>query len=404
MSGERQGPLAGVRVVDLTSVFAGPSASQVLADLGADVIKVESPEGDVTRRIGPGHEAGLGPTFIGLNRSKRAISLDLKTDDGREALLRIVSTADVFLCSVRPAAMERLGLGYDALRQRNPSIIYAAIVGFAQNGPNAALAVYDDLVQAASGISSLLSHSGSPEYMPVAIADRTVGMMTFGAIAAALYGRERTGEGQEIEIPMFETMAGVVLGDHLYGETFIPARGPMGYPRLTSHARRPYRTADGFLCCIVYTDAHWQEFLSLTGTPELWTSDARFADLTTRTGNIDALYSLVAERLLSRTTAEWLDALRARDIPCFPVNDLPSLLEDPQLDASEFFEVTQHPVVGQVRLMRHPLSWGGRTMPLGPAPSHGQHTRTVLAEAGYSESEIDALIEAGAASGDATTR
>jgi len=394
------GPLHGVRVLDLTTVFMGPSATQHLADLGADVIKVEAPGGDSTRSIGPCGDIGLGPLFMGLNRNKRSLVLDLKQPAGVAALLRLARDADVLATNVRPAAMRRLGLGYEALAAANPRLIYASMVGFSQRGPYAGKAAFDDLIQAATGLAAAVGQGagGEPRYLPITIADRSVGLYAFGVISAALYARERTGRGQSVDIPMFETMIPYVLGDHLYGHTFDPPQGGFGYPRLLSPQRRPYRTRDGYVCCLIYTDRHWEIFLNAIGKGEWLKTDPRFVDIRTRTQAIDSLYQLVADELAQRSTAEWRALLPEAEIPVFPMHTFDSLLRDEHLQATGFFEHTQHPVVGKILETAVPSEWSG-TPPARrtPVPRLGEHTAEVLREAGYTDAEIQALIEQGAA-------
>jgi len=393
------GPLAGVRVIDVTTVFMGPSATQLLGDLGADVIKVEAPAGDSTRRIGPQGTCGLGPLFVNLNRNKRSIVLDLKSEAGLEVLLRLAESADVLAYNVRPAAMQRLGLGYDRVAAINPRIVYAGMFGFSQRGRNAPLAAFDDLIQSAVGLPHALApgNQGVPRYLPITIADRSVGLYAFGVIAAALYARERTGRGQSVEIPMFETMVPYVMGEHLYGHTFVPAQGGFGYPRTLSPDRRPYRTKDGFVCCLVYHDHHWRAFLAAIGRPELWDTDPRLKDITTRTQHIDALYRFVADEMAGKTTAEWTALLGAADIPVFPVHDFESLLQDAHLADIGFFRETEHPVLGRIREMAVPSEWSG-TPPDNhrPVPGLGEHTEQVLREAGYDGAAIERLAQRGA--------
>lgn len=393
------GPLAGVRVIDVTTVFMGPSATQMLGDLGADVIKVEAPGGDAIRSVGPRGREGMGPLFIGLNRNKRSIVLDLKTEAGVEALLRLAADADVLAYNVRPAAMKRLGLGYERLAAINPRLIYAGMFGFSQRGRNAAMAAFDDLIQSACALPAAMApgNGGVPRYLPITIADRSVGLYAFGVIAAALYARTQTGRGQSVEIPMFETMVPYVLGDHLYGHTFIPAQGDFGYPRIMSPNRRPYRTADGYVCCLVYTDRHWITFLKAVGKSHLLETDPRFRDIGTRTAHIDELYQFVADELQHKTTAEWRKLLAEADIPVFPMHTFESLLQDEHLADIGFFRETDHPAVGRIREMAVPSEWSD-TPPANdrPVPVLGQHTDEVLREAGYDDAGIAALKRRGA--------
>ncbi len=398
-AGGFSGPLSGVRVLDLTTVFMGPSATQLLGDLGADVIKIEAPAGDSTRNIGPQGDQGLGPLFLGLNRNKRSVVLDLKKRECVQALLKLAETADVIASNIRPAAMQRLGLGYEALAKANPRIIYVSMVGFSQKGPYAAKAAFDDMIQAGSGLAAAMapSNGGVPRYLPVTIADRSVGIYAFGVISAALYARSQTGRGQSIEVPMFETMVPYVLGDHLYGNTFVPSQGDFGYPRLMTPNRRPYQTKDGYVCCLIYTDAHWRTFLKAVGKLELLQTDPRFADIRSRTAHINDLYQMVADELKHRTAAEWREVLPESEIPLFPMHTFDSLLEDEHLTATGFFRESVHPVVGRIREMAVPSEWSDTTPQNQRAvPSLGEHTHEVLREAGYSDAAIAALTGAGA--------
>ncbi|MFA5665192.1 CaiB/BaiF CoA transferase family protein [Castellaniella sp.] len=398
------GPLNGVRVLDLTTVFMGPSCTQLLADLGADVIKIEAPGGDSTRSIGPSGDQGLGPLFLGLNRNKRSVVIDLKKPEGVAALLRMAEDADVFATNVRPAAMRRLGVGYEQLSARNPRIIYASMVGFSQRGPYAGKAAFDDMIQAATGLPAVVAESSGdiPRYLPITIADRSVGLYAFGVICAALHARNQTGAGQSVDIPMFETMIPYVLGDHLYGRTFVPPKGDFSYPRLMTRNRRPYRTKDGYVCCLIYTDRHWALFLEAVGKGDLMKTDPRLANISTRTQAIDELYQLVSDELETRTTAEWRKLLPENEIPIFPMHTLDSLLEDEHLAATGFFQETEHPVVGRILETSVPSEWSG-TPPRQryPVPVLGEHTAQVLEEAGYSASEIEALMASGAVRGSA---
>ena len=401
-SNGRQGPLADIKVIVMTSVLMGPFASQTLGDMGADVIKVEAPRGDLVRQIGPARHEGMGPVYLNANRNKRSVVLDLKNPQGLAALKRMLSDADVLMYNVRPQAMARLGLSYEQVAAINPRIIYAGLFGFGQDGPYAARPAYDDLIQGASTLSHLIAHAsgGIPRYVPTAMADRIVGLTGVGAILASLHARSRTGQGDRVDIPMFETMVSFVLGDHLGGLTFDPPLDGGGYARQLSPERRPYQTKDGHVCALVYTDKQWQDFLSAIGRESLMREDPRFATYGNRSRNIDHVYGVLAGIFLERTTAEWLELLERADVPSMPMHDLLSVLDDPHLAATGFFSTVNHPTEGTIRSMRHPVSWKKST-PGAPriAPTLGQHTREVLAEMGYAQEQIDAMLAAGAAIG-----
>lgn len=392
------GPLEGIRILDMTSVLMGPYATQLMGDLGADVVKVEAPEGDIVRGIGPGRSPGMGGMFLTTNRSKRSIVLDLKRPAGREAMLRLATRFDVLITNVRPLAMERLGLGYQAVAAANPALVYVALVGFGQDGPMAARPAYDDLIQGATGLASLgAGASGqAPRYAPLALADRVVGLHAFGATLAALLSRARTGRGQRVDVPMFETMASFVLGDHLSGLAFDPPLDDGGYARLLAPDRRPYETLDGHVCVLIYNDAEWRRFFTLVCQPEML-DDPRFANHGARARNIRAIYAVVADIIRTRTTADWLEALRKADIPAAPMNGIGELLDDKQLAATGFFQFADHPTEGRIRTMRVPSAWSGTPPQQGrPAPGLGEHGAEILAESGWSAAEIDALHAAGA--------
>jgi len=382
--------LSGVRVIDLTAIVMGPLATQFLADLGADVIKVEPPEGDILRSVGAPEGADVGPIFAHLNRGKRSIVLDLKQPSARADLMDLVRDADVVAHSMRPAAMARLGLSYADMRAISPNIIYAGMFGFSQKGPYAEDAAFDDLIQAMSGLADLMGRTsdGLPRYVPSNLADRTVGMLAFGAICAALYARARTGEGCEIGIPMFETLAGLVLGDHLFGKTHLPARGPMGYPRLIVRNRGPFPTSDGHICCMIYTNAQWRAFLELVGQGENLVTDPRLADIGTRTRHAEALFAMISSRTRTRTTAEWLKRMKSVGLPGVAMRKMEDLLDDPHLAATGFFEQHEHPGLGRIQLMRSPLDmprWQAteRRLP----PGLGEHTHEILANQGRSKQD-----------------
>jgi crotonobetainyl-CoA:carnitine CoA-transferase CaiB-like acyl-CoA transferase len=390
-----------VRVLDLTTVLVGPYCTQILAEMGAEVLKVEAPEGDVVRLIGPARHPGMGCMFLTVNRGKRSIALDLKRPEGRDALLRLARMADVLVTNIRPRAMARLGLGYEQVRAANGRIVYAAVLGYGQDGPYAAHPAYDDLVQGATGIAALNgrgAEDGAPRYVPLAMADRVTGLAAVGAINAALLHRERTGEGQRVEVPMFETMAGFVLGDHLGGRVFDPPLDAGGYARLLSPGRRPYRTRDGHVCTMIYNDRQWRNFCAAAGLPDLVSEDPRFASHATRTENIDAILAMLERVFAERDTAEWVRILEDADLPVAPVHTLDSIVRDPHLAASGFFAAEEHPSEGRlVRIAPAVRFSAGDAPPPRPAPRLGEHGEEALREAGYGAAEIAALFEGGAA-------
>jgi crotonobetainyl-CoA:carnitine CoA-transferase CaiB-like acyl-CoA transferase len=391
------GPLQVIKVLDMTTVLMGPYATQMLGDYGADVIKVESLEGDVTRLIGPSRHPGMGPVFLNTNRSKRSICLDLKKPAGREAVLRLIKSADVLVYNVRPQAMARLNLGYDIVAEINPRLIYAGVFGFGQDGPYAAKPAYDDLIQGATGLPALMAQTGdgTPRYVPNALVDRIVGLTAVGAICASLVDRERTGRGQRVDIPMFETMAAFVMGDHMGGLTYEPPLDKGGYARHLSRDRRPYKTSDGYLSVIVYNDKQWESFFKATGRDDL-RSDPRFATFAARAVNIDLVYGELARIFETRSTAEWIELLNKADIPVMPMHDLQGILNDEHLVATGFFPVVQHPTEGPIRNMKVSANWSEtKAEPVRLAPRLNEHGAEILLEAGFSREDIETMIRDG---------
>lgn len=386
------GPLQGIRILDLTSVLMGPYATSILGDMGADVIKLENLDGDIIRKVGPGRSSEMGGMFFHANRSKRSIAVNLKTEAGLDIALRLARTVDVLVYNVRPQAMTRLGLTYETLAEDNPRLIYVGTFGFGQDGPYAARPAYDDLIQGASGVAALLASnsSGIPRYVPVNIADRIVGLHAVNAILAALRYRDQTGKGQRIDVPMFETMASFVLGDHLGGLSFRPPLDTGGYARLLSQHRRPFRTADGYLCVVVYTDAHWQRFLAIAGAAI--TDHARYATHASRMAHIEEINAELAAIFQSRSTAEWIRELCAADIPFAPLHDLDSIQDDPHLKAVGFFRDVEHPSEGPMITMAVPSRWSeSQPEPQHLAPRLGEHSTAILREIGFDDPTIAQL-------------
>jgi crotonobetainyl-CoA:carnitine CoA-transferase CaiB-like acyl-CoA transferase len=391
------GPLHGIRVLDLTTVILGPLATQILGDLGADIVKVEPPEGDSNRHLGTGRHPGMSGTVMNLHRNKRSIVLDLKKEAGRAALLRLAEGADILIHNIRPAAMERLGLGWPELSAINPRLIYCAATGFGSGGPYANRPAYDDLIQGASGLADLIGRvSGEPGLVPSLIGDKVAGLTAVYAVLAALFHRERTGEGQMVEVPMLETMAAFNLVEHFGGGVFRPPAGPIGYARLLTPYRKPYRTADGFVCLLAYTDRQWRDFFDIAGRSEL-AEDERFRTLAARTRNTDALYAIVEEAVAGKPTAEWLELCGERHIPCIPLLKIEAIEADPHLAETGFFQPAEHPYEGGYTLIGVPTHFSASPAEVRRhAPALGEHSVEVLRETGFSEPEIEALMAEGA--------
>jgi len=392
------GPLAGIRIIDLTTVVLGPFATQLLADLGADVIKVEAPEGDVLRHIAPMRNRGMGHIFLHHNRNKRSVVLDLKKPAGREALLRLAAKADALVHNARPQSMQRLKLSYQDVAAANPGIVYVGAYGYGERGRRAGQPAYDDLIQGVSGLTWMAQRAGAgrPRYVPTAITDRITGLSTVNAVTTALLCRARTGKGQSVEVPMYETVAHMLLGDHLCGRSFDPPMEPLLYERMLAEHRVPYATKDGYVCVLVYNDRQWRSFFKLVGREEMFDRDPRFSSQTARSQNINAVYAFVAECMAARTSAEWLQLLKDADIPVAPVNSIDDVIDDPHLAEAGFFRMMDHPTEGRLRVMATPSSWSA-TPPgeLRPAPRLGEHSAEILKEAGYSEKEIEKMIAGG---------
>lgn len=389
----QEGPLEGIRIVDLSTVVMGPWASQMLADMGAEVIKVESPQGDVTRQMGPARHPGMAAVFLCTNRNKRSIVLDLQQQQGREAAMRLADSADIVLHNLRPQVAQKLGMDYGAVSARNPRLILCAAFGFSSRGPMSDRPAYDDVIQSASGIAHLVGAvSDQPRFVPSIVADKTTAYAVVSAIMAALLQRGRTRRGQSVEVPMYETMADFTLVEHLYGATFDPPIGPMGYSRILTKERRPFPTADGYLTVLPYTDRNWRDFFRIAGREELM-EDPDFATLSARVQNASKVYATIAEVVATRSTADLIRDLETAQIPVMKVKAIEELLDDDQLAASEFWQFIDHPTEGRLRLTTLPIQFGAGLPPLRRHPPRlGEHSREILAEAGYTDTQIDQML------------
>ncbi|EHB58754.1 Formyl-CoA transferase [Mycolicibacterium rhodesiae JS60] len=393
-------PLQGIRVVDLTTTFMGPYCTLLLAQMGADVIKVEAPDGDIVRYIGPERNHGMGTIFLNANQGKRSIALDLKDQRGMAVMERLLAGADVFVTNMRPRAVDKLNLTAARVRELNDRIIYCSLTGFGSKGPYRENAAYDDVIQAVCGLASVQAGEDSPpSYVRTPVADKVTGLMGVGAILAALLGRASSGTGQTVEVPMYETMAEFLLLDQQGGMVFDPPIGPTGYARTSSPFRKPYRTKDDYLGVVVYTDRQWLSFFDLIGQPEL-ADDPRFDTITARTRNIDALYQILEAEMSTRTNAEWTETLVLHNIPCTPVNTVADLLVDKHLESVDFFTSVDHPTEGRLRMPRLPITFTDvDTETHRPAPRLGEHGPDLLRELGYPAEEVASLLGAGVVGG-----
>ena len=391
------GPLEGVRILDLTSVVVGPLATQILADHGAEVIKVESKTGDLVRNLnGKSVTPAMGAKFLHLNRNKRSIVLDLKHPSGHAALKKLIERTDVMLWNNRPRSMARMKLGYDDVRAINRKIIYCGMFGFGQDGRYRDKPAYDTIIQGAGGMAALHHRSfGEPRFVPMVVADKVVGLIAVQMITMALYGRSRTGQGCSIEIPMFENLVKFVLEEHMYLKTFVPPLGETGDPRLLDPINKPLPTRDGHICISANTDEQAFAFFDAIGRPELKT-DPRFSSVPARFAHVKDYFAVRLEALKARTTAEWLEVFERCDIPAMPYHTLDSVLEDPHLKDVGFFELRDHPTEGKTRSMRLPNKWSsGVRREWTPAPKLGQHSVEILRETGYDDRAIEAMVAIG---------
>ena len=379
------GPLAGVRVVDLTAMVMGPYCTQILADMGADVIKVEPPRGDDTRYVSVGPAPGMSGVFVNVNRGKRSVVLDLRTEHGKTVLRALIAEADVFIHSMRAKAITKLGFGYAEVAALNPAIVYTNCYGYGHRGPERDRPAYDDTIQAECGLPAVQKElTGEANYVASIVADKVAGLTAVYATMMALFHRERTGEGQEVEVAMFETMASFMLVEHANGAMFDPPVGPAVYHRTIAPNRKPYRTKDGYISALIYNDKHWSGFID--AVQPAWNSE-RFATLEARAAEIDTIYALVATTMTERTTDEWLKLFVELEIPAAPLNTPADLFDNEHLNAVGFFETVQTPH-GVARIPGVP-TWFSRTPGRvgGPAPLLGADTAEVLAGLDLAEAE-----------------
>ena len=396
-----KGALDGYRIVDITSILSGPYGTQLLGDAGADVIKVEAPpRGDSTRYLGQSRGPGMGGPFLNMNRNKRSICLDLKQDSAKAALVKLIETADVLVHNMRPQAISRLGFSYEDVRAIKPDIIYCGCYGFSQQGRYKDKPAYDDLIQACSGLAGLFEAvEGEPKFAPTVMVDKLTGLMMSQAVTTALLHRERTGEGQFVEVPMFETMVSFLMVEHIYEHGFEPPLGPLGYKRLTTPLRRPHRCKDGYITVLPYSDKHWGQFFRIAGRPEL-ADDPRFANHGTRNEHIHEIYGLLAEAIAEKSTQEWMALCEEAQIPCMPVMSLDDVFNDPHMADVDMFERHDHPTEGRVVITKPPVTYSESPGSIRrQAPRLGQHGAEVLSELGFDDDTIQAMQGTGALAG-----
>ena len=395
---KKKRPLEGIRVLEIASMIFGPLAGQYLGDMGADVIKLEPPEGDLTRSIGPRRSPLMGAFFLTSNRSKRSIVVDLKKPEGQQVLLDLVAKTDVLLHSLRTPAANRLGLDYAKLSRDNPRLVYCHVTGYGDDGLYAGRPAYDDIIQAASGLADLQTVvGGQPRFVPTIIADKISGVHAAYAIMTALLHRERTGEGQQVDVAMFETMAAFNMMEHQWGHAFEPPIASMGYAPVATAARRPYKTKDGFLALLPYSDSNWRKFFELAGEPQIM-DDPRFTTFAARQKHFREVWDEIERQVARKTNAQWLELLSKEDVPFSVVNRLEDLPNDPHLESVDFWTIVDHPTEGKLRLPANPVKMSASPpeVTLLP-PTLGQHSVAVLRELGYDQARIAVLTSAGGA-------
>ena len=392
----KEAPLKGIKIIDASSILMVPYCTRLLADMGAEIIKVETLSGDNTRYIGPSINKGMAAVFLNINRNKKSISVDLKSADGRLIIYKLIKKSDVFVSNIRKASLEKLKLTHTDFIKINPKIITANAVGFSSKGPYAGLPAFDDTIQAISGMAAYQEiYSDQPSYTSGATADKVTGLMLGMSILSALFNREKNGEGTELEVPMMETMVDFTLVEHLYGYNFLPPKAPPVYPRQSSPNRKPYKTLDGYIAVLPYSDEQWLRFFSIIKKENIL-KDPKFCSLESRNQNIDELYKILSEELKKRNTSFWIENLRDQDIPATKVNFPKDLFEDEHLERTNFFKVQDHPTEGKLLYPSFPVEFNEDQIEESMhAPSLGENTKEILTDLGYSEFEIESFVSKG---------
>jgi crotonobetainyl-CoA:carnitine CoA-transferase CaiB-like acyl-CoA transferase len=388
-------PLEGIKVLEIATMIFGPLASQYLADMGADVIKLEPPEGDLTRSIGPRQSPKMGAFFLSSNRNKRSIVVDLKKAEGQHVLQKLLAQCDVVLHSMRSTAANSLGINYEHCKQLNPDVIFCHVSGYSENGLYAGRPAYDDIIQAASGLAMMQKViAGVPRYIPTIIADKISGVHAAYGIVCAVLHRFRFGQGQELQVPMFETISAFNMFEHQWGHAFSPPIAKMGYEPVTTAARRPYKTKDGYLSVLPYSNVHWERFFQLAGCPEKM-QDERFNTFSSRQKNFRAVWDEIEHQIGIKSNAEWLSLLNDSDIPFSVVNDIEDLIDDPHLKSVNFWEIHKHPSEGNLRFAKNPIEMSSADTTLYRLPPLlGEHTHEILRELQFDTLEIEKLTQA----------